>query len=282
MCPVCSSSHSGPCPQMPKPPQKLEVLELTGWVNQTRSRSNGLISRSTSNDEVPQRSRSNGVLSKESSTSSSLAIQEMKQEVMKSGQMAPTLKDFVVKVFNNQEIMKGPDHVARMIYEMYSSGEEGGGKAPAMKAAKAFFVNIWWTAMQYPILTKGKLQYGNERLKDIVDIILKVNAQGYTFEAANPRHEHEWEEWKRAKIADDKVLLPGVITQSTVLVEHPELVAQRLVRFAGLVGKENLIAGTDCGFAQSQATRRVHPSVMWAKLGSLVEGARLASSRLWK
>ncbi len=76
--------------------------------------------------------------------------------------------------------------------------------------------------------------------KDIVDLILKVNAGAYTFEAANPRHEHEWEEWKRAKIPDDKVLLPGVITQSTVLVEHPELVAQRLERFASVVGRASV------------------------------------------
>jgi 5-methyltetrahydropteroyltriglutamate--homocysteine methyltransferase len=119
------------------------------------------------------------------------------------------------------------------------------------------------------------------QLKDIVDIILKVNAGAYTFEAANPRHEHEWEEWKRAKIADDKVLIPGVITQSTVLVEHPELVAQRLVRFADVVGRERVIAGADCGFASFAGSNEVHPSIVWAKFKSLVEGSRLASKRLW-
>jgi 5-methyltetrahydropteroyltriglutamate--homocysteine methyltransferase len=120
------------------------------------------------------------------------------------------------------------------------------------------------------------------QLKDIVDIILKVNAGAYTFEAANPRHEHEWEEWRRAKIADDKVLIPGVITQSTVLVEHPELVAQRLVRFADVVGRERVIAGADCGFASFAGSNEVHPSIVWAKFKSLLDGSRIASKQLWK
>ncbi|MET0670573.1 MAG: cobalamin-independent methionine synthase II family protein [Xanthobacteraceae bacterium] len=119
------------------------------------------------------------------------------------------------------------------------------------------------------------------QLKDIVDIILKVNAGAYTFEAANPRHEHEWEEWKRAKIADDKVLIPGVITQSTVLVEHPELVAKRLCRFADVVGRERVIAGADCGFASFAGSNEVHPSIVWAKFKSLVDGSRIASKQLW-
>jgi 5-methyltetrahydropteroyltriglutamate--homocysteine methyltransferase len=120
------------------------------------------------------------------------------------------------------------------------------------------------------------------QLKDIIDIILKVKAQGFTFEAANPRHEHEYEEWKRAKVPDDKILIPGVITQSTVLVEHPELVAQRLVRFAGVVGRERVIAGADCGFASFAGSNEVHPSIVWAKFKALVDGARLASGQLWK
>ena len=120
------------------------------------------------------------------------------------------------------------------------------------------------------------------QLKDIVDIILKVRAGGYSFEASNPRHEHEWEEWKRAKTPDDKVLIPGVITQSTVLVEHPELVAQRIARFADVVGRERVIAGADCGFASFAGSNEVHPSIVWAKFKSLVEGSRLASERLWK
>lgn len=120
------------------------------------------------------------------------------------------------------------------------------------------------------------------QLKDIIDVILKVKASGISFEAANPRHEHEAEEWKRAKTPDNKVLLPGVITQSTVLVEHPELVAQRIARFADVVGRERVIASADCGFASFAGSNEVHPSIVWAKFKSLVEGARLASQRLWK
>jgi 5-methyltetrahydropteroyltriglutamate--homocysteine methyltransferase len=120
------------------------------------------------------------------------------------------------------------------------------------------------------------------QLKDIIDIILKVRAGAYSFEAANPRHEHEWEEWKRAKVPDDKILIPGVITQSTVLVEHPELVAQRIGRFAQVVGRERVIAGADCGFASFAGSNEVHPSIVWAKFKSLVEGSRLASRQLWR
>ncbi len=119
------------------------------------------------------------------------------------------------------------------------------------------------------------------QLKDIVDIILKVRAGAYSFEAANPRHEHEWEDWERVKIPDSKILIPGVITQSTVLVEHPELVAQRIEKYAGIVGRERVIAGADCGFASFAGSNEVHPSIVWAKFKSLVEGAHLASRRLW-
>ena len=119
------------------------------------------------------------------------------------------------------------------------------------------------------------------QLKDIVDIILKVRAGAYSFEAANPRHEHEWEDWQRIKIPDDKILIPGVITQSTVLVEHPELVAQRLARFASVAGRERVIAGADCGFASFAGSNEVHPSIVWAKFNALVDGARLASRQLW-
>jgi len=98
---------------------------------------------------------------------------------------------------------------------------------------------------------------------------------------ANPRHEHEWRVWEHVKLPDGKVLLPGVVTHSTNIVEHPELVAERIVRLAKLVGRERVIASTDCGFAQGPFTRRVHPSIQWAKLKSLVEGARLASKALW-
>ncbi len=120
------------------------------------------------------------------------------------------------------------------------------------------------------------------QLKDIVDIILKVRAGAYSFEAANPRHEHEWEDWKRVRIPDDKILIPGAITQSTVLVEHPELVAQRIARYAAIVGRERVIAGADCGFASFAGSNEVHPSIVWAKFKSLVEGARIASARLWR
>jgi len=119
------------------------------------------------------------------------------------------------------------------------------------------------------------------QLEDIVDVILKIRAGAYSFEAANPRHEHEWQVWESVKLADGKLLIPGVITQSTVLVEHPELVAQRIERFAGVVGRENVIAGADCGFATFAGSTEIHPSIAWAKLDALVEGARLASSRLW-
>jgi 5-methyltetrahydropteroyltriglutamate--homocysteine methyltransferase len=119
------------------------------------------------------------------------------------------------------------------------------------------------------------------QLRDIIDIILKVRAGGYSFEAANPRHEHEWQDWKRVKLPDDKVLMPGVITQSTVLVEHPELVAQRIARFVDIVGRERVIASADCGFASFAGSNEVHPSIVWAKFAALVEGARIASKRLW-
>ncbi len=118
-------------------------------------------------------------------------------------------------------------------------------------------------------------------IRDIVDLILSVNAGAYVLEMANPRHEHEWAVWKDVKLPDGKVLIPGVISHATNVVEHPELVAERIVRLAGLVGRENVIGSTDCGFAQGPFHRRVHPTVQWAKLGALVEGARLASERLW-
>jgi 5-methyltetrahydropteroyltriglutamate--homocysteine methyltransferase len=119
-------------------------------------------------------------------------------------------------------------------------------------------------------------------LRDIVDLILKVRAGAYVIESANPRHEHEWQVWKGVKLPEGKVLIPGVISHATNVVEHPELVAERILRFADLLGRENVVAGTDCGFAQGTFYRRVHPTVMWAKLEALVAGARLASRQLWK
>jgi 5-methyltetrahydropteroyltriglutamate--homocysteine methyltransferase len=119
-------------------------------------------------------------------------------------------------------------------------------------------------------------------LKYFADLMLQVNACAYLIEAANPRHEHEWAVWQEIKLPDDKILVPGVVSHCVQLVEHPELVAQRIERFAGVVGRERVIAGTDCGFGTSGAGDEVHPDVAWAKLKSLVEGARIASKRLWR
>jgi 5-methyltetrahydropteroyltriglutamate--homocysteine methyltransferase len=117
-------------------------------------------------------------------------------------------------------------------------------------------------------------------LADVVDLMLQVKAGAYLIEGANPRHEHEWRVWQKAKLPPGRKLVPGVISHATNIVEHPELVAERLLRVAKLVGPQNLMAGTDCGFAQGPFHRRVHPSIMWAKLESLVAGARLASQQL--
>jgi 5-methyltetrahydropteroyltriglutamate--homocysteine methyltransferase len=118
-------------------------------------------------------------------------------------------------------------------------------------------------------------------LKDIIDIVVKIRAGAYSFEAANPRHEHEWKVWRDVKL-DDKILIPGVISHSTVLVEHPELVADRILRFAGIAGRENVIAGSDCGFATFAGSKEIHPSIVWAKLKALSEGAALATRQLWR
>ena len=120
-------------------------------------------------------------------------------------------------------------------------------------------------------------------LKDIVDIMLKINAGAYSFEAANPRHEHEYHVFERVKLPDGRILIPGVISHTTNLVEHPELVAERIVRFAKIVGRENVIAGADCGFAASALRfNDTHPSVAWLKFAALAEGARLATGELWR
>ncbi len=118
-------------------------------------------------------------------------------------------------------------------------------------------------------------------LRKIVDLILKVRAGAYLIEAANPRHEHEWQVWKNVKLPEGKILAPGVVSHGSNVVEHPELVAERILKFTGLVGRENVIASTDCGFAQEQFNRRVHPTIMWAKLEAMAEGARIASEELW-
>jgi 5-methyltetrahydropteroyltriglutamate--homocysteine methyltransferase len=118
-------------------------------------------------------------------------------------------------------------------------------------------------------------------LRDIIDIVFKVGASGISYEAANPRHEHEWAVFKNVKLPEGKVLIPGVLDSTTNFIEHPELIAQRICNVANLVGRENVIAGTDCGFATSAAFSAVDPKITWAKFQSMAEGARMASSQLW-
>ncbi len=113
-------------------------------------------------------------------------------------------------------------------------------------------------------------------LRDIVDLMLKVNCQGFSFEAGNARHEHEWKVWQEITLPADKILIPGVVSHATNVIEHPELVAERILRFAGAVGREQVIAGTDCGLGG-----RVHPEIAWAKLEALAQGAAVASQQLW-
>ncbi len=131
-----------------------------------------------------------------------------------------------------------------------------------------------WGSMNQPHTTDAPLS-------TFVHSMLRINAQAYSVEAANPRHEHEWMLWKDVKLPDGKILIPGVISHQTNVVEHPELVAWRIKNFASVVGKENVIAGTDCGFSQFWDSIRVHPSVQWAKLKALSDGAALASEELW-
>jgi 5-methyltetrahydropteroyltriglutamate--homocysteine methyltransferase len=120
-------------------------------------------------------------------------------------------------------------------------------------------------------------------LSDIIEYVLKINAGSYSFEAANPRHEHEYHLFEKVKLTDGKVLCPGVITHASNIVEHPELIAERLIRFANLVGRENVMAGADCGFSsQALYKTEVHPTVVWEKFKAMREGADIATSRLWK
>jgi 5-methyltetrahydropteroyltriglutamate--homocysteine methyltransferase len=122
-------------------------------------------------------------------------------------------------------------------------------------------------------------------MKHLADLIVKIRAGFYSFEMSNPRHEHEWRIWEQVKLPDGKVLVPGCITHTSVIVEHPELVAERIVRLAKLVGRENVIAGSDCGFASTLVPGEppeVDPEIVWEKFRSLAEGARLATAALWK
>jgi len=119
-------------------------------------------------------------------------------------------------------------------------------------------------------------------LKDIVDVLLRIKAGAFSFEAANPRHDHEWKVWENVKMPKDTILIPGVITHSSVLVEHPELVAERLKKYASVVGPENVIAGGDCGFATFAGSVEIHPSIVWAKFKAMSEGAAIASKELYR
>ena len=120
-------------------------------------------------------------------------------------------------------------------------------------------------------------------LAEYVDVMLRVNAGAYSFEAANPRHEHEYHVWETVRLPDDKVLIPGVVTHASNVVEHPELIAERIIRYAEIVGRERVIAGADCGFSsQATYTPEVDPKVVWAKFRAMAEGARLATARLWR
>ena len=118
-------------------------------------------------------------------------------------------------------------------------------------------------------------------LRELIDLVLRVKAAFYSIEQANPRHEHEWRIWEDVMLPEGKKLIPGIVTHHTTVVEHPRLVAERIVRLAKVVGRENVIGGTDCGFAQGAFVRRVHPTIQWAKLEALAEGARLATNELW-
>jgi 5-methyltetrahydropteroyltriglutamate--homocysteine methyltransferase len=120
-------------------------------------------------------------------------------------------------------------------------------------------------------------------LADFVDLMLRINTAAYSYEVANPRHAHEWRVWQDVKLPDGKVLIPGVISHSTALVEHPQWIADQIVLHADLVGKERVIAGADCGFSSGAGYNpEIHPTVVWAKFRAMAEGAKLASQRLWK
>jgi 5-methyltetrahydropteroyltriglutamate--homocysteine methyltransferase len=118
-------------------------------------------------------------------------------------------------------------------------------------------------------------------LRHMLDLIFRIKAGAFSFEAANARHEHEYHVFEDIRPPDGAVLIPGVVTHSSLVVEHPELVAERIMRFARIVGRENVIAGTDCGFATFAGADEIHPTIVWAKLAALKQGADLASTRLW-
>jgi 5-methyltetrahydropteroyltriglutamate--homocysteine methyltransferase len=119
------------------------------------------------------------------------------------------------------------------------------------------------------------------QLEDVLDILFKIHAGSYSFEAANPRHEHEWRVFESVQLPEGKLLIPGMVTHSNVTIEHPQVVADRIVRWAEVVGRENVIAGNDCGFASTAGNAEIPPTVAWAKLEALAQGARIATRRLW-
>jgi 5-methyltetrahydropteroyltriglutamate--homocysteine methyltransferase len=126
---------------------------------------------------------------------------------------------------------------------------------------------------------------GDFELKHLADLMVTINAGYYSFEMANPRHEHEWQVWESVKLPDGKVLMPGCITHASVIVEHPELVAERILRLARVVGRDRVMASADCGFASTLSVDEppeIEPEIVWAKFQSLAEGARLASHALWR
>jgi 5-methyltetrahydropteroyltriglutamate--homocysteine methyltransferase len=141
--------------------------------------------------------------------------------------------------------------------------------------AEAVRLHLCWGNYEGP-------HHRDVELKDIVNIVTKAKAAAISFEAANPRHEHEWKVWQDAKLPAEKVLIPGVIDSSTNFIEHPALVAERITRFAQVVGRENVIAGTDCGFSTFAGFTVAEPGIAWAKLAALVEGARIATRELWR
>jgi 5-methyltetrahydropteroyltriglutamate--homocysteine methyltransferase len=135
-------------------------------------------------------------------------------------------------------------------------------------------MHICWASTQGP-------HHKDVPLRDIVDIVLKGRLQAVSFPGANPRHGHEWKVWKDVKLPDGKIIIPGVIDSTSNFVEHPELVADRILQYAGVVGRENLIAGVDCGFGTFAGRMQVDSKIVWMKLASLAEGAKLASKQLW-
>jgi 5-methyltetrahydropteroyltriglutamate--homocysteine methyltransferase len=130
--------------------------------------------------------------------------------------------------------------------------------------------HMCWSSMNAP-------HTDDPPLAELADVLLRINAQGYQIEAANVRHEHEYHVWEETRLPEGKILMPGVICHATNVIEHPEYVAERILRYANLVGRENVIAATDCGLRG-----RVHPQIAWAKLEALAEGARIASAKLWR